>query len=123
MWCIVPAMSDFFSSQSSVARARTRTTKEIDFLNTMGFLTAKPVVFLVNLSEKDYKRKKNKWLLKIHEWIQKNSPGDVMIPYSGALESMLVCGQCGRTNDMDFLPELRQRVDSSKMQNNFWRGM
>ena len=79
-----------FSPSQSVARARTRTTKEIDFLNTMGFLTAKPVVFLVNLSEKDYKRKKNKWLLKIHEWIQKNSPGDVMIPYSGALESMLV---------------------------------
>lgn len=65
-------------------------TKEIDYLNSKQFLTAKPVVFLVNLSEKDYKRKKNKWLLKIHEWIQKNSPGDIMIPYSGALESMLI---------------------------------
>ncbi|WZN62148.1 ribosome-binding ATPase YchF [Chloropicon roscoffensis] len=71
-------------------RKETWTGKEIDYLNTQGFLTAKPVVFLVNLSEKDYKRKKNKWLVKIHEWIQKNSPGDVMIPYSGALESSLI---------------------------------
>ena len=36
----------------------------------MNFLTAKPVVYLVNLSEKDYARKKNKWLPKIHAWVQ-----------------------------------------------------
>jgi obg-like ATPase 1 len=71
-------------------RKQTWSPREIDFLNQQGFLTAKPVVFLINLSEKDYKRKKNKWLAKIHEWVQKNSPGDVMIPYSGSLESMLV---------------------------------
>ena len=71
-------------------RKQTWNAREVDFLNQQGFLTAKPVVFLINLSEKDYKRKKNKWLAKIHEWVQKNSPGDIMIPYSGALESMLV---------------------------------
>lgn len=86
---IVKKIKETLEAGTEIRKA-TWTTKEIDFLNTMGFLTAKPVVFLVNLSEKDYKRKKNKWLLKIHEWIQKNSPGDVMIPYSGALESMLV---------------------------------
>jgi len=86
---IVEKIKETLEAGTEIRKA-TWTTKEIDFLNTMGFLTAKPVVFLVNLSEKDYKRKKNKWLLKIHEWIQKNSPGDVMIPYSGALESMLV---------------------------------
>mmetsp|Transcript_11602 Transcript_11602/g.29978 ORF Transcript_11602/g.29978 Transcript_11602/m.29978 type:complete len:393 (-) Transcript_11602:1331-2509(-) len=71
-------------------RKQTWTAKEVDYLNPIGFLTAKPVVFLINLSEKDYKRKKNKWLAKIHEWVQKNSPGDIMIPYSGALESSLI---------------------------------
>lgn len=52
------------------------------------FITAKPVVYLVNLSEKDYTRKKNKWLPKIFEWIQAHG-GDQLIPFSGALESKL----------------------------------
>ena len=33
-------------------------------------ITAKPVVYLVNLSEKDYIRKKNKWLAKLAAWVQ-----------------------------------------------------
>jgi hypothetical protein len=33
-------------------------------------LTAKPVVYLVNVSAKDYARKKNKHLPKIFEWVQ-----------------------------------------------------
>ncbi|XP_061291073.1 obg-like ATPase 1 isoform X3 [Bos javanicus] len=35
--------------------------KEIEVLNKHLFLTSKPMVYLVNLSEKDYIRKKNKW--------------------------------------------------------------
>ena len=34
---------------------------QIDVLNEYLFLTSKPVIYLVNLSEKDYVRKKNKW--------------------------------------------------------------
>ncbi|WAR10823.1 OLA1-like protein [Mya arenaria] len=34
--------------------------KEIDILNQHLFITAKPVIYLVNMSEKDYIRKKNK---------------------------------------------------------------
>ncbi len=44
--------------------------KDIDVLNTLQLLTAKPVVYLVNLSEADYLRKKNKWLAKIAEWVK-----------------------------------------------------
>merc|ERR1712071_133969 len=46
----------------------------------------KPMIYLVNLSEKDYIRKKNKWLAKIKEWIDKNDPGAIIIPFSGAFE-------------------------------------
>nr|AAH77496.1 Ola1 protein [Xenopus laevis] len=35
--------------------------KEIDVLNKYLFLTSKPMIYLINLSEKDYIRKKNKW--------------------------------------------------------------
>lgn len=60
--------------------------KEIEVLNQHLFLTSKPVVYLVNLSEKDFLRKKNKWLLKIKEWIDENDPGASLIPFSGVFE-------------------------------------
>ena len=62
---------------------------EIEYLNKHLLLTAKPMIYLVNLSEKDYIRKKNKWLLKIKEWIDKNDPGAILIPFSGAFELKL----------------------------------
>lgn len=52
-------------------------------------LTAKPVIYIVNLSERDYARKKNKWLPKIKQWIDENNPGDLLIPFSASLEEQL----------------------------------
>ncbi|KAJ3562707.1 hypothetical protein NP233_g9406 [Leucocoprinus birnbaumii] len=66
------------------------TNKEIDVVNSLQLLTAKPVTYLVNLSEKDFLRKKNKWLPKIKAWIDENNPGDPLIPFSVALEERLV---------------------------------
>jgi len=63
--------------------------KEIDVINTLLLLTSKPVTYLVNLSEKDFIRKKNKWLPKIKGWIEENNPGDPLIPFSVALEERL----------------------------------
>ena len=36
-------------------------SQEVEVLNQHLFLTSKPVMYLINLSEKDYIRKKNKW--------------------------------------------------------------
>ena len=52
-------------------------------------MTAKPVVYLVNLSEKDYIRQKNKHLPKIAEWVKANAAGDPIIPLSVAFEERL----------------------------------
>jgi obg-like ATPase 1 len=65
------------------------TNKEIEVVNSLSLLTAKPVTYLVNLSEKDYIRKKNKWLPKIKAWIDTNNPGDPLIPFSVSLEERL----------------------------------
>ncbi|KAI0059207.1 hypothetical protein BV25DRAFT_1962549 [Artomyces pyxidatus] len=65
------------------------TNKEIDVVNSLSLLTAKPVTYLVNLSERDYVRKKNRWLPKIKGWIDANNPGDPLIPFSVALEERL----------------------------------
>ncbi|KAF4520868.1 hypothetical protein B566_EDAN007049, partial [Ephemera danica] len=63
---------------------------DIEVLNKYLFLTSKPVIYLVNLSEKDYIRKKNKWLAKIKEWVDKNDPGAGIIPFSGVFETKLL---------------------------------
>lgn len=63
-------------------------TSEIPILNEYNFLTAKPVVYLVNLSEKDFLRQKNKWLAKIAMWVADNNPGPI-VPYSAQFEQSL----------------------------------
>ncbi|AEO66086.1 uncharacterized protein THITE_2113910 [Thermothielavioides terrestris NRRL 8126] len=63
--------------------------KEVETINPLLLLTAKPVVFLVNLSEKDYIRKKNKHLPKIVEWVKEHAEGDPIIPISVSFEERL----------------------------------
>merc|ERR1712200_301939 len=63
---------------------------DIEVLNKHLFITSKPMIYLVNLSEKDYIRKKNKWLPKIKEFVDKNDPGAMIIPFSGGFEQHLV---------------------------------
>ncbi|GAA5951074.1 hypothetical protein JCM8115_005047 [Rhodotorula mucilaginosa] len=70
-------------------RKGTWSNKEIDVINDLMLLTAKPVTYLVNLSERDYIRKKNKWLPKIKAWIDEHAPGDILLPFSVALEERL----------------------------------
>uniref|UniRef100_A0A0N5CEJ3 Obg-like ATPase 1 n=1 Tax=Strongyloides papillosus TaxID=174720 RepID=A0A0N5CEJ3_STREA len=67
-------------------RSATWNEKEIEVLNKYLFLTAKPIVYLVNLTENDYIRKKNKWLAKIKAFVDETDPGATIIPFSGAFE-------------------------------------
>jgi len=62
---------------------------DIDVLNSLQLLTAKPVVYLLNMTEKDYIKKGNKWLGKIKAWVDTHG-GEPMVPFCGALESQLV---------------------------------
>lgn len=52
-------------------------------------LTAKPVIYLINLSEKDYIRQKNKYIPKVMEWIKAHSPADPILPISVSFEERL----------------------------------
>lgn len=63
---------------------------DVEVLNKHLFITAKPMMYLINLSETDYIKKKNKWLVKIKEWVDANDPGALAIPFSGALETKLL---------------------------------
>lgn len=58
---------------------------EVEILNDSLFLTAKPVIYLVNILAPEFEKKKNKWLLKIKKWIDENCPG-TMVPMSVQFE-------------------------------------
>jgi len=58
---------------------------DIETVNSLSLLTAKPVVYIVNMNEKDYIRKGSKWLVKIKQWIDANG-GEPIVPFCGALE-------------------------------------
>lgn len=63
--------------------------QEIEVLNKHLLLTSKPVVYLLNMSEPEYIKKKNKWLGKIKQWVDENDVGASIIPFSAAFELKL----------------------------------
>ncbi|KAL8277561.1 hypothetical protein RQP46_009993 [Phenoliferia psychrophenolica] len=85
----VSKVLDVLTVQNKDVRKAVWTNKEVEIVNELQLLTAKPVTYLINLSEKDYIRRKNKWLPKIKAWIDENTPGDKLIPFSVALEERL----------------------------------
>ena len=75
--------------------------KDIDFLNQHNFITAKPVVYLVNISEDEYIKKKNKHLPKIQKWIMEHGGGP-MIPFSAEFEK--------KVTSQGADPEVRRKI-------------
>jgi len=60
--------------------------KEMDVLNKYLFLTAKPMIYLLNMAKKDYIKKKSKWLMPIKKKIDEVDPGATAILYSAQYE-------------------------------------
>jgi len=60
---------------------------DIDVLNEQQYLTAKPVVYLVNIGNEEYAAQKNKYLGKIAEWVKGRDPYGKIIPFSASFES------------------------------------
>jgi len=83
---VMKKVSDLVVGEKKPVRFGKFDMKETEEINKHLYITAKPMIYLVNLSEKDYIRKKNKWLAKIKAWIDENDPGAVLIPFSGAFE-------------------------------------
>lgn len=72
------------------------------------------MVYLVNLSEKDYIRQKNKHLPKIAEWVKEHATGDPIIPISVCFEERLTrfeteaaaAEECKSLNTKSALPKV-----------------
>jgi len=63
-------------------------SREVEYLNEYQLLTAKPVVYLINMSPTDYFKQKNKWLTKILNHLEKKEKKPKIIPFSANFESI-----------------------------------
>jgi obg-like ATPase 1 len=71
-------------------------------------------VYLVNLSERDYIRQKNKYLPQVFEWIKTNSTGSPILPVSAQFEERLTlmkddalaAEECKKLNTKSGLPKI-----------------
>merc|ERR1719483_133168 len=61
--------------------------KEVEVVNPLNLFTAKPVVFLVNVSRKNWLQGGNKWLKPIKKWVKAHSKGSKVVPFSARFEN------------------------------------
>lgn len=61
---------------------------EVDIIRDWGCITTKPQIYIVNLSQKSFLRKGNKWLPKIVEWVNSHGGGQIL-PVSCEFEQTL----------------------------------
>mmetsp|Transcript_20216 Transcript_20216/g.26714 ORF Transcript_20216/g.26714 Transcript_20216/m.26714 type:complete len:396 (+) Transcript_20216:80-1267(+) len=80
---------EFMETENKPIRFGNWGSAEIEVLNRFQLLTAKEVVYLVNLSKRDYLRKANRWLPKINEAVQANG-GGLIIPLSVTFEQEIL---------------------------------
>ncbi|GKT36989.1 Obg-like ATPase 1 [Aduncisulcus paluster] len=62
---------------------------DIEVINDCHFLTAKPVIYLINMSEKGYLKKKCKYLKDIVEWVAAHG-AHPLIPFCASFEAKLL---------------------------------
>jgi GTP-binding protein YchF len=64
------------------------TATHVDLIRDWGLITTKPVIYVVNLSQKNFIRKGSKWLPKIKVWVDTHGGGQI-IPVSVDFEENL----------------------------------
>lgn len=87
---------------------------DIDILNEQQFLTAKPVVYLVNIGNDEYALQKNKYLAKINEWVKNRDPYGKIIPFSASFESAVCAFGDDEEGRKKFLEEKKVTHTTSK---------
>ncbi|KAJ3416925.1 hypothetical protein HDV05_007983 [Chytridiales sp. JEL 0842] len=106
-------------------RLKPWTKEEANIINPLQLLTAKPVVYLVNLSEKDAVTGQSKKFKLIKDWVAANRPRDVVIGYSGMLESELSVLETQEEKD-EYLAEVATKYGVPKVESSMstivWAG-
>eukprot|EP01091_Cochliopodium_minus_P008400 TRINITY_DN18_c0_g1_i1.p1 TRINITY_DN18_c0_g1~~TRINITY_DN18_c0_g1_i1.p1 ORF type:complete len:393 (-),score=120.54 TRINITY_DN18_c0_g1_i1:36-1214(-) len=83
---------------------------DIPIINSFQLLTAKPIIYLINMSKEDYARQKNKWLVKVKKWVDDHGSAP-MVPFSAALEQEIV--ELGPKEQQEFLDKIKPGLKSA----------
>jgi len=90
--------------------------QEIEYLNEVQLLTAKPIIYLVNMGKENFETQKNKWLKDIIEWAKKRSPGAAVIPFSAPFE--MEVSKMEEAKKKRIFGRKKSSLDASKNYNN-----
>jgi obg-like ATPase 1 len=63
---------------------------EVEFLNTQQFLTAKPMIYLLNVSKSYYEAGRSKFYPEVVEWVKARGNGEKVVVISAEFEMMLL---------------------------------
>ncbi|CEP12926.1 hypothetical protein [Parasitella parasitica] len=86
---IVERLAEFMAQGRDVRKGDWN-NNEVNTINNLHLLTAKPMIYLCNGSEKDFiNGNQSKYLPEIQKWVDENNKGDLIIPLSVSLESKL----------------------------------
>ncbi|MGK3742659.1 MAG: ribosome-binding ATPase YchF (GTP1/OBG family) [Bacillariaceae sp.] len=95
---------------------------EVDIIRDWGCITTKPQIYIVNLSQKSFLHKGNKWLPKIMEWVKTHGGGQIL-PVSCEFEQALTDlkddpdGQKGKLSDQSHQQQHQQKQEYTSVIN------
>ncbi|KAI8089434.1 GTP-binding protein YchF [Halteromyces radiatus] len=101
---ILEQVTTFMANGTRDVRKGQWTQEQAQVINSLHLLTAKPMVYLCNVSMDDYLSgvtKDIRWLTDIQEWVNENNPGDIIIPLSVSFESKI--SEMGLEERTDYL--------------------
>mmetsp|Transcript_11603 Transcript_11603/g.33393 ORF Transcript_11603/g.33393 Transcript_11603/m.33393 type:complete len:428 (+) Transcript_11603:118-1401(+) len=90
---------------------------EVDIIRDWGCITTKPQIYVVNLSQKNYIRKGNKWLQKIADWVKEHGGGQIL-PVSCEFEQSLFDLKDDPENQKAFLADCKAQALKAGLQGN-----
>ncbi|KAJ5071359.1 obg-like atpase 1 [Anaeramoeba ignava] len=79
-------ISEFLEEKKQAIRVGKWDEHEFEYINSLFLLTAKPTVYLINLSEKEYLNKRSKWLKPVKDYVDSRT-AEPIIPYCAKLEA------------------------------------
>lgn len=85
------------------------TDAEVDVINQLNLLTAKPSVILLNVSSEDFVAQSNEFVGAVTGWIQENCPLDQLLLFSASHERSVADG----ANEESALPEIVSAMRSA----------
>ncbi|KAI8818581.1 P-loop containing nucleoside triphosphate hydrolase protein [Fimicolochytrium jonesii] len=110
---VLHKVHEWVVGQKKEVRSGNWSDEEIEVINSLHLLTAKPAVFLCNISEKDFIRMSNPWMPVLKGYLGQNHPDDLLIPFSGELETTLAA--MNKIQQNTYLTALSNKYDAPKL--------